>query len=81
MAALCALLLIGWAEYNRWRFSRQDRRSPQEDISVDEVAQRLGASLALAQQLGQSKITLLHMNEKAIPESMSTPALAAGAGG
>ncbi len=81
MAALCALLLIGWAEYNRWRFARQDRRSPQDDVQVDEVAQRLGADLALAQRLGQSKITLLHMNEQAIPESMSTPALVAPAVG
>jgi len=81
MAALCALLLIGWAEYNRWRFARQDRRSPQDDVRVDEVAQRLGADLALAQRLGQSKITLLHMNEQAIPESMSTPALVAPAAG
>lgn len=77
MAVLCALALIGWAEYNRWRFARQDRRSPQEDVDVDEVARRLGASQTLAQQLGQSKITLLHMNEDAIPESMSSPALAA----
>lgn len=77
MAVLCALALIGWAEYNRWRFARQDRRNPQEDVDVDEVARRLGASQALAQQLGQSKITLLHMNEDAIPESMSSPALAA----
>lgn len=80
MAALCALVLIGWAEYNRWRFARQDRRSPQEDVGMDEVARCLGADQRLAQQLGQSKVTLLHMNEQAIPESMSTPALTASTG-
>lgn len=81
MAAVCALALIGWAEYNRWRFASQDRRSPQEDVGVDEVAERLGASLALASQLGQSKVSLLHMNDHAIPESMSRPALSANTGG
>ncbi len=48
---------------------------------MDEVAERLGASLALANQLGQSKVTLLHMNDHAIPESMSRPALSANTGG
>ncbi len=77
MAALCTVLLIGWAEYNRYRFARRDRRSPQEDVARDEVARRLRVAPALAQQLGQSKVTLLHMNDQAIPESMSTPALTA----
>lgn len=81
MAAICALALVGWAEYNRWRFASRDRRSPQEDVGVDEVAARLGASLALANQLGQSKVTLLHMNDRAIPVSMNRPALSANAGG
>jgi biofilm PGA synthesis protein PgaD len=81
MAAICALALVGWAEYNRWRFASRDRRSPQEDVGVDEVAARLGASLALANQLGQSKVTLLHMNDRAIPVSMNRPALSANTGG
>lgn len=75
MATLCAVALISWAEYNRWRFASHDRRSPQADVSREEVADRLGAAPALAAQLGAAKIGLLHMSEHAEPQSMSECAL------
>lgn len=81
IAALCAVCLISWAEYNRWRFSSRDRRNPQVDANLAEVATGLGASLALAQRLGQSKISVLHMNERAEPRALEEVATPARIGG
>ncbi|UZW59018.1 poly-beta-1,6-N-acetyl-D-glucosamine biosynthesis protein PgaD [Lysobacter enzymogenes] len=62
-AAVVALLLI-WAEYNRWRFAGRDgeRRSRLADVSIDEVAQALGASDEVAQALNAGRISVLHMD-------------------
>lgn len=72
LALFCALLLIGWAEYNRWRFvGRKERRMPETNASREQVAERLGASLQLAQQLAESKSVTLHMGEDALPRSLT----------
>lgn len=70
IASACALVLITWAEYNRLRFSGRDRRAPQRDVTPAEVADKLGATAELAAMLGQSKVTMLRMSERAEPESM-----------
>jgi len=70
IATACALVLITWAEYNRFRFSALDRRTPQRDVTPAEVAEKLGANAELAEMLGQAKVTTLRMSERAEPESM-----------
>lgn len=70
IATACALVLITWAEYNRFRFSSRDRRTPQRDVTSAEVAEKLGATAELAEMLGQAKVTTLCMSEHAEPESM-----------
>lgn len=77
IAALCAVVLISWAEYNRWRFAAKDRRGVQRDVSREEVADRLGANSQLAQQMGNAKVVLLHMSEEAEPMAVSAVPLAA----
>lgn len=71
IAALCAFLLITWAEYNRWRFAAKDRRSAQRDVSREEVASRLGASTLVADQMADAKVMVLHMNDLAQPAAMT----------
>ncbi|HVK52986.1 MAG TPA: poly-beta-1,6-N-acetyl-D-glucosamine biosynthesis protein PgaD [Pseudoxanthomonas sp.] len=70
IAAVCACVLIAWAEYNRFRFASKDRRNPQRDVDRHAVAERLGANAALADELGQAKVVLLRMNDRAEPVSM-----------
>lgn len=62
-AAVVALLLV-WAEYNRWRFAGRDaeRRNRLADVSLDEVAQGLGASAEVAQALNAGRVSVLHMD-------------------
>ncbi|MFK3651054.1 poly-beta-1,6-N-acetyl-D-glucosamine biosynthesis protein PgaD [Lysobacter enzymogenes] len=72
-AAVVAALLI-WAEYNRWRFAGLDaeRRSRLPDVSLDEVAQSLGASAEVAQALNAGRISVLHMDPNhAVPLSVT----------
>ncbi|MGE6332124.1 poly-beta-1,6-N-acetyl-D-glucosamine biosynthesis protein PgaD [Stenotrophomonas sp. NPDC077659] len=63
----CALLLIAWAEYNRFRFAGKERREPREDSSRHDIAHALGASDALAEQLMYAKAVTLHMDDNARP--------------
>ncbi|WP_269790817.1 poly-beta-1,6-N-acetyl-D-glucosamine biosynthesis protein PgaD [Stenotrophomonas sp. Iso1] len=63
----CALGLIGWAEYNRLRFSGSERRSAIAPIDIQQIARDLGASDALAKGLAGSKSVVLHMDEQARP--------------
>jgi len=70
IAAACACALIAWAEYNRYRFAAKDRRSPQRDVTRHDVAERMGASIALADELADAKVVLLRMNDRAEPVSL-----------
>ncbi|KAF1719176.1 poly-beta-1,6-N-acetyl-D-glucosamine biosynthesis protein PgaD [Pseudoxanthomonas wuyuanensis] len=76
IAVLCALLLIGWAEYNRHRFGKSDRRGAQANVSLEEVAAGLGAAPAVAASLRDAKVTVLHMDDRAQPSAMTPSALA-----
>lgn len=71
IAGLCALMLTGWAEYNRFRFGRIDRRSRQPDVTLHEMAAALGASDQVAKALSQAKVTVLHMDDHAHPAGMT----------
>jgi len=63
----CALVLIGWAEYNRMRFAGKERRMPVEPIDIAQIAQDLGATQELALGLAGSKSAILHMDDQARP--------------
>ncbi|WP_449466507.1 poly-beta-1,6-N-acetyl-D-glucosamine biosynthesis protein PgaD [Stenotrophomonas humi] len=67
----CALGLIGWAEYNRLRFSGRERRSAIAPTEIQQIAHDLGASDALAEGLAGSKSVILHMDEQARPVSFT----------
>lgn len=67
----CSLLLIAWAEYNRYRFGGKERRAPREDSSHADIAHALGATDALAEQLMNSKAVTLHMDDNARPVGMT----------
>ena len=67
----CALLLIAWAEYNRYRFAGKERRAPRVDSSRAEIAHSLGASDALADLLVNAKAVTLHMDDNARPVGLT----------
>ena len=67
MALIAAVSLIVWAEYNRARFSGDDRREPMDDISHDKIATELGATPELAGRICDEKCFVLHMDEHANP--------------
>ncbi|AEQ94971.1 poly-beta-1,6-N-acetyl-D-glucosamine biosynthesis protein PgaD [Xanthomonas oryzae] len=71
----CPALLIGWAEYNRLRFSGEERRTALKNVERSEIARSLGASQALAEQLATAKAVTLHMDEHARPVGMTMQAL------
>lgn len=62
-----AIVLIGWAEYNRRRFGRLTRRRPPADVSPDAVATALGADRNVAQTLRRARCSVLRMSEEARP--------------
>jgi len=77
LALACALLLVSWAEYNRWRFAgRKERRGVQADAGRLEIAQSLGACMSLAQSLATAKSIILHMDDEAHPRSFTRVLLA-----
>lgn len=72
LALACALLLISWAEYNRLRFSRADRRSQPRSATLPDVAEALGTPPAVARALVLGKVTVLHMGEDARPHGFTS---------
>lgn len=71
IALICGMALIGWAEYNRRRFGKLDRREPHTDVPDHEIALALGADPDLAARLRSSKRVVLHMTEDARPTGFS----------
>lgn len=75
IAIAATILLILWAEYNRWRFKDKERRSPQADITLDRVAAALHATPEIAAELNSGRISILHMDqERAFPLSVTAVA-------
>src|SRR5690606_27655598 len=63
-----AVVLLGWAEYNRIRFQgREDRRDGPGEVTLLEVAGSIGASEALASQLQGSRSVVVRMSDEALP--------------
>ncbi len=71
LALASAVILIAWAEYNRYRFRDKDRRGAHPDVSKEDIANAFGSSLAVAQSLSASKIAVLRMNDEAKPIGVS----------
>lgn len=67
IALVVAVLLIGWAEYNRRRFGHLNRRRAQPAVSVAAVATTLGASEDTTQALQRARSTVLRMSDGARP--------------
>lgn len=72
IALVCSVLLLGWAEYNRVRFSKADRRKRRVPIDDDEVRVALGASAALATKLREGRIVQLALDDNANPVAATT---------
>ena len=72
-AFACGILLIGWAEYNRARFGRHDRRQHRDDIDDRAVQVALGASPLLAAKLRSGRIVTVAVDEDARPVSVTRP--------
>lgn len=63
----CAVVLIGWAEYNRIRFAREDRRRRRAAIDEAAVRRALRASDVLAHRLRQGRIVQVALDDDAFP--------------
>jgi biofilm PGA synthesis protein PgaD len=72
LAGSGVVVLLLWAEFNRWRFTGVERRKTTPPVSDAVVAAALGAPLSLPHELRASFETLpvvvLQMNEQAEPE-------------
>ncbi len=66
------IVLLAWAEFNRWRFTGVERRKATPPVSDAVVAAALGAPQALPHELRASfeklPVVVLQMNEQAEPE-------------
>lgn len=73
-AGVVVVLLLVWAEYNRWRFAADgsERRGQQREVPLDEVARGLGADPQIALALNAGRVSVLHMDPNhALPVSVS----------
>lgn len=72
LAGSGVLVLLLWAEFNRWRFTGVERRRTTDPVTDDIVATSLGAPLSLPHELRASfeklPVVVLQMNEQAEPE-------------
>ncbi|QCO67810.2 poly-beta-1,6-N-acetyl-D-glucosamine biosynthesis protein PgaD [Luteimonas yindakuii] len=68
----CGVLLIGWAEYNRIRFSKKDRRQRRSEVHADTVSAGLGVSAALAARMRSGRITRVALDQDANPTGVDT---------
>lgn len=70
LALACATLLIGWAEWNRWRFGDRERRAAHQDVGIAQVAAALQADAKLGDRLAAAKSAVLTMDESGRPQSV-----------
>lgn len=71
LALACALLLIGWAEWNRWRFGDRERRGAHEDVAPADVARALHAPEHVATRLSDAKLAVLTMDAEGRPQAVN----------
>lgn len=74
LAVASAMVLIAWAEYNRWRFRNKDRRGGFPNVERQDIARVFGSSAEIAQSLAASKVAVLRMDDSAAPIGVSTTA-------
>jgi len=67
IALICALLLIGWAEYNRVRFANADERRRRGDVKEAAVDEKLGAGHELGEVLRHHRVVSVTLDEHAVP--------------
>ncbi|APP85068.1 poly-beta-1,6-N-acetyl-D-glucosamine biosynthesis protein PgaD [Xanthomonas hortorum pv. vitians] len=67
IALMSAITTVGWAEYNRLRFAKADRRKRRRTVLEPEVDQRLGATEQLGSLLRHSRISSVAMDKFARP--------------
>ena len=70
IAAICMSVLSGWAEYNRRRFSGNDRRTAPQPAELAEIAKTLGASSDVVMRMQSGKRMILRMSDDARPIAM-----------
>ncbi len=66
-AIVAAVLLIGWAEYNRWRFQGHERRHPQPNVTPADSAGVLGATADVSNALLGSRSAIVSVDQNAVP--------------
>lgn len=67
IALVCGAMLIGWAEYNRARFSDADRRQRRDAVDDERIRLALGATAVLAAKLRTGRIVRVALDEDARP--------------
>ncbi|MEO5595563.1 MAG: poly-beta-1,6-N-acetyl-D-glucosamine biosynthesis protein PgaD [Lysobacteraceae bacterium] len=66
-ALIAAVLLIGWAEYNRLRFQGHERRHAQPNVTPTDTAGVLGATADLSNALLCSSSAIVSVDQNAVP--------------
>lgn len=72
LALIAGLSLILWAEYNRARFSGDDRREPMDSVSHNKIAIELGATTEVTRRIRDEKCCVLHMDDHANPITLTS---------
>jgi len=72
LALASAVILIAWAEYNRYRFRDKDRRGAHANVDRQDIARAFGSSDEIARSLVASKVAVLRMDDSAAPVGVST---------
>jgi biofilm PGA synthesis protein PgaD len=67
IALVCAVLLIGWAEYNRARFGNADERRRRRTVPEQEVDSRMGAAEQMGVLLRHSRVAMVSLDQHAKP--------------
>jgi biofilm PGA synthesis protein PgaD len=67
LAVIATVVLVGWAEYNRHKFSGPDRRAPAQNVAPDDIAMSLGTTPEVSRHLGSAKSITLAMGDDARP--------------
>lgn len=65
--AAALVVLLGWAEYNRWRFQGEDRRAASPELEPIQTAIAMGLPVALAQEIRQVRRAVLVLGGNAMP--------------
>lgn len=68
--AVAVVLLIGWAEYNRRRFTDRERRKPIPALDPAETARVLGVPEDLAARMRTTRGGVLRMDDAARPAGL-----------